>query len=120
MRRAIDLARRALGTTSPNTPVGCVVLDSRLVAGGEGFTAPPGGPHAGVHALRAAGERARGGTAVVTLEPCSHHGRTPPCTQALIAAGISRVVFAVPDPTPVTAGGAGALREAGIDVEGGV
>jgi diaminohydroxyphosphoribosylaminopyrimidine deaminase/5-amino-6-(5-phosphoribosylamino)uracil reductase len=120
MRRGIDLARQALGTTSPNPPVGCVVLDSRLVAVGEGFTSAPGGPHAEVQALRAAGERARGGTVVVTLEPCNHYGRTPPCTEALILAGVSRVVFAVSDPNPVAAGGADALRRAGIDVEGGV
>jgi diaminohydroxyphosphoribosylaminopyrimidine deaminase / 5-amino-6-(5-phosphoribosylamino)uracil reductase len=120
MRQAIQLARQALGTTSPNPPVGCVILDSQLRTVGEGFTSPPGGPHAEVHALRAAAERARGGTAVVTLEPCNHHGRTPPCTEALISAGISRVVFAVSDPNPVAAGGADALRQAGIDVEGGV
>jgi diaminohydroxyphosphoribosylaminopyrimidine deaminase/5-amino-6-(5-phosphoribosylamino)uracil reductase len=120
MRRAIHLAGQALGKTSPNPPVGCVVLDSQMRAVGEGITSPPGGPHAEVHALRAAGERARGGTAVVTLEPCNHHGRTPPCTEALISTGVARVVFAVSDPNPVAAGGAAALRRAGIDVEEGV
>jgi diaminohydroxyphosphoribosylaminopyrimidine deaminase/5-amino-6-(5-phosphoribosylamino)uracil reductase len=120
MRRANRLAEQALGTTSPNPPVGCVILDARSQVVGEGFTSPPGGPHAEVNALRAAGARARGGTAVVTLEPCNHHGRTPPCTQALIAAGVARVVFAVRDPHPLASGGAEALRAAGIDVEAGV
>jgi diaminohydroxyphosphoribosylaminopyrimidine deaminase/5-amino-6-(5-phosphoribosylamino)uracil reductase len=120
MRRAIRLADQALGTTSPNPPVGCVILDAQLHIVGEGFTSPPGGPHAEVNALRAAGTRAQGGTVVVTLEPCSHHGRTPPCTQALIAAGVGRVVFAVSDPHTVAAGGAEALQAAGVEVEGGV
>jgi diaminohydroxyphosphoribosylaminopyrimidine deaminase/5-amino-6-(5-phosphoribosylamino)uracil reductase len=120
MRWANRLAEQALGDTSPNPPVGCVIMDveSRIV--GEGFTSPPGGPHAEVNALRDAGVRARGGTAVVTLEPCNHHGRTPPCTQALIAARVARVVYALGDPHPVAAGGAAALRAAGVDVEGGV
>jgi diaminohydroxyphosphoribosylaminopyrimidine deaminase / 5-amino-6-(5-phosphoribosylamino)uracil reductase len=120
MRRAIELARQALGTTSPNPAVGCVILDSRLAVVGEGFTSAPGGPHAEVNALRAAGERARGGIAVVTLEPCNHYGRTPPCTLALISAGIVRVVFAVSDPHPAAGGGADALRAAGVDVESGL
>ncbi|MBJ7599170.1 MAG: bifunctional diaminohydroxyphosphoribosylaminopyrimidine deaminase/5-amino-6-(5-phosphoribosylamino)uracil reductase RibD [Candidatus Dormibacteraeota bacterium] len=120
MRWANHLAQQALGSTSPNPPVGCVIMDveSRIV--GEGFTSPPGGPHAEVNALRAAGLRARGGTAVVTLEPCNHHGRTPPCTEALIAARVARVVYALRDPHSVAAGGAAALRAAGVDVEGGV
>jgi diaminohydroxyphosphoribosylaminopyrimidine deaminase/5-amino-6-(5-phosphoribosylamino)uracil reductase len=120
MRWANRLAQQALGSTSPNPPVGCVIMDveSRIV--GEGFTSPPGGPHAEVNALREAGVRARGGTAVVTLEPCNHHGKTPPCTQALIAARVARVVYALRDPHPVAAGGAAALRAAGVDVEGGV
>ncbi len=120
MRRAIALAATALGSTSPNPPVGCVVLDTAGTVAGEGFTSPAGGPHAEVNALRAAGERARGGTAVVSLEPCAHHGRTPPCTGALLAAGVARVVYAVSDPDPVAAGGAAALRAAGVAVEGGV
>jgi diaminohydroxyphosphoribosylaminopyrimidine deaminase/5-amino-6-(5-phosphoribosylamino)uracil reductase len=120
MRRAIELAARAFGTTSPNPAVGCVVLDSELAVAGEGFTSPPGGPHAEVNALQEAGARARGGTAVVTLEPCNHYGRTPPCTLALVAAGVSRVVFAVTDPDPAAAGGAEALRRAGLEVEGGI
>jgi diaminohydroxyphosphoribosylaminopyrimidine deaminase/5-amino-6-(5-phosphoribosylamino)uracil reductase len=120
MRRALALAEEALGATSPNPPVGCVVLDRRGRRVGEGFTAPPGGPHAEVVALRRAGERARAGTAVVTLEPCNHHGRTPPCTQALLEAGVARVVYAVAEPQAFAAGGAGALRAAGVEVEPGV
>ncbi|MFH8367146.1 bifunctional diaminohydroxyphosphoribosylaminopyrimidine deaminase/5-amino-6-(5-phosphoribosylamino)uracil reductase RibD [Streptomyces sp. NPDC018031] len=120
MRRAIELAARGLGHTSPNPVVGCVVLDARGEAAGEGWHRRAGGPHAEVEALRAAGERARGGTAVVTLEPCDHTGRTGPCSQALIAAGVTRVVYAVADPTPVATGGAGTLLAAGVEVEGGV
>ncbi len=120
MRRAIALAARGLGFTSPNPVVGCVVLDSDGRVAGEGWHQRAGGPHAEVHALRAAGERARGGTAVVTLEPCNHTGRTGPCAQALIEAGVTRVVHAVDDPTPTATGGAATLRAAGIDVEGGV
>ncbi|GAB7034774.1 bifunctional diaminohydroxyphosphoribosylaminopyrimidine deaminase/5-amino-6-(5-phosphoribosylamino)uracil reductase RibD [Streptomyces sp. NPDC021749] len=120
MRRAIELAARGLGHTSPNPVVGCVILDSHGRTVGEGWHQRAGGPHAEVHALRAAGERARGGTALVTLEPCNHTGRTGPCAQALIDAGIARVVYAVPDPTPAATGGAVTLAEAGIDVEGGL
>ncbi|WP_051386014.1 bifunctional diaminohydroxyphosphoribosylaminopyrimidine deaminase/5-amino-6-(5-phosphoribosylamino)uracil reductase RibD [Actinokineospora inagensis] len=120
MRSAVVLAERARGTTSPNPPVGCVVLDSSGTPVGAGATQPPGGPHAEVVALRQAGERARGGTAVVTLEPCAHHGRTPPCTDALIAAGVKRVVYAVADPNPVASGGARTLQGAGIQTEGGL
>jgi diaminohydroxyphosphoribosylaminopyrimidine deaminase/5-amino-6-(5-phosphoribosylamino)uracil reductase len=98
VRRAVVLSQRALGTTSPNPPVGAVVLDAAGAVAGEGSTRPPGGPHAEVVALREAGERARGGTAVVTLEPCRHTGRTGPCTDALLAAGIARVVVACADP----------------------
>jgi len=94
VRRAVALSRCALGATSPNPPVGAVVLDAHGVVVGEGWTRPPGGPHAEVVALADAGERARGGTAVVTLEPCRHTGRTGPCTEALLAAGIARVVVA--------------------------
>ncbi|MEV0372535.1 bifunctional diaminohydroxyphosphoribosylaminopyrimidine deaminase/5-amino-6-(5-phosphoribosylamino)uracil reductase RibD [Streptomyces sp. NPDC050636] len=120
MRRAIELAARGLGHTSPNPVVGCVVLDSEGRTAGEGWHRRAGGPHAEIHALRAAGERARGGTAFATLEPCNHTGRTGPCAQALIDAGIARVVYAVPDPTPTATGGAVTLAEAGIDVEGGL
>jgi diaminohydroxyphosphoribosylaminopyrimidine deaminase/5-amino-6-(5-phosphoribosylamino)uracil reductase len=120
MRRAIELSRRGLGTASPNPVVGCVVLDGDEQTVGEGWHERPGEPHAEVNALRAAGERARGATAVVTLEPCNHYGRTPPCRLALIEAGIARVVFAVTDPNPTAEGGAQALRSAGVDVEGGV
>ncbi len=120
MRRAIELAARGLGHTSPNPAVGCVVLDASGQLVGEGWHQRAGGPHAEVHALEAAGERARGGTALVTLEPCNHTGRTGPCAQALIDAGIARVVYAVPDPNPTATGGAGTLRAAGVDVEGGL
>jgi diaminohydroxyphosphoribosylaminopyrimidine deaminase/5-amino-6-(5-phosphoribosylamino)uracil reductase len=116
MRRAIELAARGLGTTSPNPVVGCVLLDEDGKVVGEGFHAYAGGPHAEVRALAEAGDRARGGTAVVTLEPCNHTGRTGPCSTALIAAGVSRVVAAVGDPNPVARGGAQQLRAAGIDV----
>ena len=116
MARARELGAAVLGTTSPNPPVGAVVLTADGTTVGEGATAPPGGPHAEVRALQQAGERARGGTAVVTLEPCAHTGRTGPCTEALIAAGIARVVVAVPEPTRLAGGGAQRLRSAGVDV----
>src|ERR1700753_266541 len=98
MGRAIALAARGLGTTSPNPVVGCVLLDADGEVVGEGFHAYAGGPHAEIVALARAGDRARGGTCVVTLEPCTHTGRTGPCSHALIAAGIRRVVIAVDDP----------------------
>ncbi|MEV0256737.1 bifunctional diaminohydroxyphosphoribosylaminopyrimidine deaminase/5-amino-6-(5-phosphoribosylamino)uracil reductase RibD [Streptomyces sp. NPDC050732] len=120
MRRAITLAARGLGSTSPNPVVGCVVLDASGEPVGEGWHQRAGGPHAEVHALRAAGDRARGGTAVVTLEPCNHTGRTGPCAQALIDAGIARVVYAVGDPNPTATGGARTLRAARIPVEQGL
>jgi diaminohydroxyphosphoribosylaminopyrimidine deaminase/5-amino-6-(5-phosphoribosylamino)uracil reductase len=120
MTRARELATGVLGTTSPNPAVGAVILAADGTPVGEGATAPPGGPHAEVTALAQAGERARGGTAVVTLEPCAHTGRTGPCADALIAAGIARVVVAVPEPTELAGGGADRLRAAGIDVELGV
>ncbi|MEH1013360.1 bifunctional diaminohydroxyphosphoribosylaminopyrimidine deaminase/5-amino-6-(5-phosphoribosylamino)uracil reductase RibD [Micromonospora sp. CPCC 206060] len=120
MRRAIGLAARGLGTTSPNPVVGCVLLDPAGKIVGEGFHAYAGGPHAEIVALAQAGERARGGTAVVTLEPCNHTGRTGPCTSALIQAGVARVVLAVTDPNPVAAGGAANLRAAGIEVVTGI
>jgi len=120
MRRAIELSASGAGTTSPNPSVGCVVLDADGVVAGEGRTGPGGRPHAETVALAAAGERARGGTVVVTLEPCTHHGLTPPCVEALIAAGVWRVVVAVSDPHPLGAGGATRLRAAGIEVTVGV
>ena len=120
MSRAVALAARGLGKTSPNPVVGCVLLDVDGEVVGEGFHAYAGGPHAEIVALAQAGERARGGTAVVTLEPCNHTGRTGPCAQALIAAGIIRVVVAVDDPTPTAGGGASTLRAAGVEVQTGV
>jgi diaminohydroxyphosphoribosylaminopyrimidine deaminase/5-amino-6-(5-phosphoribosylamino)uracil reductase len=120
MRRAVALSARALGTTSPNPPVGAVVLDRDGQVVGQGWTQPPGGPHAEVVALQDAGERARGGTAVVSLEPCRHTGRTGPCTDALLAAGVARVVVACADPTAEAGGGAEVLRAAGVDVDTGV
>ncbi len=120
MRRAVELAALGLGATSPNPVVGCVVLDASGEVAGEGWHQRAGGPHAEVNALRAAGERARGGTALVTLEPCNHTGRTGPCAQALIEAGIARVVYAVGDPDPTATGGAQTLRTAGISVEAGL
>lgn len=120
MRRAIALAARGLGTTSPNPVVGCVLLDTTGAVVGEGFHAYAGGPHAEIVALAQAGARARGGTAVVTLEPCHHTGRTGPCTEALLRAGVARVVFAVPDPNPMAGGGAAALRAAGVRVSSGL
>ncbi|WFE28827.1 bifunctional diaminohydroxyphosphoribosylaminopyrimidine deaminase/5-amino-6-(5-phosphoribosylamino)uracil reductase RibD [Solwaraspora sp. WMMD791] len=116
MRRAIALALRGLGAVSPNPIVGCVLLDPAGHVVGEGFHAYAGGPHAEIVALAQAGERARGGTAVVTLEPCNHVGRTGPCSTALVDAGLARVVLAVPDPNPIAAGGTETLRDAGIDV----
>ncbi|NUW39911.1 bifunctional diaminohydroxyphosphoribosylaminopyrimidine deaminase/5-amino-6-(5-phosphoribosylamino)uracil reductase RibD [Nonomuraea rhodomycinica] len=120
MARAVELAARGHGATSPNPVVGCVILDAAGRVAGEGFHAYAGGPHAEVVALRQAGERARGGTAYVTLEPCDHTGRTGPCSRALLAAGIARVVVAVPDPTPKAAGGTARLREHGVAVETGL
>ncbi len=120
MRRALELAARGLYTARPNPCVGCVLVrDGEVV--GEGFHARAGGPHAEVEALVAAGERARGATAFVNLEPCAHHGRTPPCVDALIAAGVRRVVAALRDPFPQVAGrGFARLRSAGVEVEEGL
>lgn len=120
MRRAIDVAAQGMTTTLPNPVVGCVLLapDGTTVA--EGWHQRAGGPHAEVMALTAAGARAQGSTAVVTLEPCAHHGRTGPCTEALLAAGVRRVVIAVPDPSEAASGGAARLRAAGLEVEIGV
>lgn len=120
MRRAIVLAARGLGSTSPNPVVGCVILDASGAPVGSGYHQRAGGPHAEVHALRDAGERARGGTAYVTLEPCNHTGRTGPCAQALVEAGISRVVYAVADPDLKATGGGDTLRAAGVQVEQGL
>ena len=118
MRRALALAARGAGNVSPNPLVGAVVVQgSRTV--GEGWHAHYGGDHAEVAALRAAGENARGATMYVSLEPCNHTGKTPPCVNAIIEAGIKRVVFAVSDPNPVASGGQQALRAAGIEVVGG-
>jgi diaminohydroxyphosphoribosylaminopyrimidine deaminase / 5-amino-6-(5-phosphoribosylamino)uracil reductase len=120
MQQALVLGDSVRGRTSPNPAVGAVVLDAAGEVVGAGATQPPGGPHAERVALQQAGERARGATVVVTLEPCAHTGRTPPCVDALIEAGVARVVYAVDDPNPIAAGGATRLREAGITVEAGV
>jgi len=120
MRAAIEASEATRGVTSPNPPVGAAIVSAGGEIVGIGATQPPGGPHAEVMALRATWERASGGTAYVTLEPCSHYGRTPPCTQALLAAGVKRVFYAVPDPNPRAAGGADVLRAAGVEVEGGL
>ena len=120
MRDAIALAARAQGETSPNPVVGCVVLDAAGERAGEGYHPFAGGPHAEAAALERAGERARGGTVVVTLEPCDHHGRTGPCTQAILDAGVRRVVYAVADPSERARGGARRLAEAGVEVESGL
>ncbi|MCG6659746.1 bifunctional diaminohydroxyphosphoribosylaminopyrimidine deaminase/5-amino-6-(5-phosphoribosylamino)uracil reductase RibD [Halomonas campisalis] len=120
MARALELARRGLYTTDPNPRVGCVLVKKGRVVS-EGWHERAGEPHAEVHALRAAGEAARGATAYVTLEPCSHHGRTGPCAVALIEAGVKKVVVAMADPNPRVAGnGIAMLREAGIEVEVGL
>ena len=120
MARALRLAERGLFTTQPNPRVGCVIAHGEDVVG-EGFHPRAGEPHAEVFALRAAGERARGATAYVTLEPCAHYGRTPPCADALIAAGVSRVVIAAEDPFPQVDGrGIGKLRAAGVSVDAGL
>jgi diaminohydroxyphosphoribosylaminopyrimidine deaminase / 5-amino-6-(5-phosphoribosylamino)uracil reductase len=120
MRAALALARRGLGNTSPNPSVGCVVVKDRRVVG-RAVTAPGGRPHAEPSALAMAGEAAHGATVYVTLEPCCHWGRTPPCTDALVAAGVARVVIATRDPDPrVDGAGIAKLRAAGITVEEGL
>jgi diaminohydroxyphosphoribosylaminopyrimidine deaminase / 5-amino-6-(5-phosphoribosylamino)uracil reductase len=117
LERALNLAERGRGTTAPNPVVGAVVVHDGEVVG-EGWHERPGGPHAEIVALDAAGKRARGSTLYVTLEPCAHHGRTPPCADAVTAAGVARVVAAVGDPDPRTSGkGFERLRAAGVDVE---
>ena len=120
MRAALAMGRRGLGNTWPNPAVGCVILKDGHVVG-RGWTQAGGRPHAETEALARAGEAARGATAYVTLEPCCHWGKTPPCADALIAAGLSRVVAAVEDPDPRVAGaGLARLRAAGLSVESGV
>ncbi len=120
MARALQLAERGLYTTSPNPRVGCVIVKGGAVVG-EGWHARAGAPHAEVHALAQAGGNTRGATVYVTLEPCSHHGRTPPCAEALIEAGVARVVTAMSDPNPLVAGGGIAmLTLAGIQAEVGL
>lgn len=120
MARALELARKGLYSTHPNPRVGCVIVrDGQVV--GEGWHVRAGEPHAEVHALRQAGELARGACAYVTLEPCSHHGRTPPCAEALVKAGVARVVAAMQDPNPQVAGqGLKRLADVGVEVASGV
>ncbi len=120
MARAIKLAHQGRFTTAPNPNVGCVITQGEDIVG-EGFHYRAGEPHAEVHALRMAGEKASGATAYVTLEPCSHYGRTPPCAEGLIKAGVARVICAMQDPNPQVSGrGIQMLRDAGIDVEVGL
>lgn len=119
MQRAIALAAQGTRAVRPNPRVGCVLVQGRKIVG-EGFHAQAGGPHAEAVALAQAGDRARGATAYVTLEPCNHTGKTPPCAQALIAAGVQRVVVGVHDPHPLAAGGKETLEAAGIPVDMGV
>src|SRR2546427_5123858 len=119
MGRALDLALRGWGRVAPNPLVGAVVLQGGTVAG-EGYHAEYGGPHAEVVALQAAGARAHGATLVVNLEPCAHHGKTPPCSDALVAAGVARVVAAIRDPDPQAQGGAAVLRAHGVTVSVGL
>ncbi len=119
MRRALALARRGWGRTAPNPMVGAVVVRGGEVVG-EGWHAEYGGPHAEVMALDAAGDRARDATLYVTLEPCAHHGKTPPCTDAVLRAGVRRVVAAMRDPNPAAAGGLARLAATGVEVAAGV
>ena len=119
MQRAIALAQMSAGATSPNPMVGCVIVRNGEIVG-EGWHAGPGKLHAEPAALAAAGDAARGATAYVTLEPCNHHGRTPPCSSALIDAGLREIVYAIDDPNPTARGGAVALRAAGVIVRSGV
>ncbi len=118
MSRAIQLAKRGIYTTAPNPNVGCVIVQTDGQIVGEGFHAKAGEPHAEVYAMRMAGDNAKGATAYVTLEPCSHYGRTPPCAEGLIKAQVSKVICAMQDPNPKVAGrGIKMLRDAGIEVE---
>lgn len=120
MQRAIELARQGQYSTKPNPNVGCVIVKDGVIVG-EGFHPKAGQPHAEVFALRQAGEQARGATAYVTLEPCAHYGRTPPCAEGLVEAGVAKVIVACPDPNPLVAGkGVQILKEAGIEVEVGI
>ncbi|MBI5521422.1 MAG: bifunctional diaminohydroxyphosphoribosylaminopyrimidine deaminase/5-amino-6-(5-phosphoribosylamino)uracil reductase RibD [Desulfarculus sp.] len=119
MRRALAWARKGLGRSSPNPAVGAVVVRGGRIVG-RGFHAQAGTPHAEVHALREAGGLARGASIYVTLEPCNHHGRTPPCTGAILKAGISRVIYGASDPNPQAQGGGEFLRSQGLEVKGGV
>lgn len=120
MRRAIELARQGQYSTKPNPNVGCVIVKDGVVVG-EGFHPKAGQPHAEVFAMRQAGEQARGATAYVTLEPCAHYGRTPPCAKGLVEAGVAKVIVACPDPNPLVAGkGVQILKDAGINVEVGI
>ena len=120
MRLAIEHSNQVKGTTYPNPPVGAVILDADGEVVGAGATAPAGGDHAEVVALRRAGRLAAGGVAVVTLEPCNHFGKTPPCVDALLEAEVTTVVYAVTDPNKIAAGGASRLTEAGVQVRSGV
>lgn len=119
MLRAIELARRGEGRVSPNPPVGCVIVNYGAIVG-EGWHEGPGTDHAEAMALKSAGERARGAAVYVTLEPCNHHGRTPPCADAILKSGAAAVVYAIADPNPVAAGGAARLARAGVEVRAGV
>jgi diaminohydroxyphosphoribosylaminopyrimidine deaminase / 5-amino-6-(5-phosphoribosylamino)uracil reductase len=118
LARAVALAESVRATTAPNPAVGCVLVGPDGTVVGEGATAPPGGPHAEAAALRTAGPRAQEATAYVTLEPCAHHGRTPPCADALGDAGVARVVYLRDDPNPPARGGATTLRARGLHVDG--
>lgn len=121
MAEALRLAKNGEYTTTPNPRVGCVITDANHQKVGQGFHVQAGSPHAEVHALREAASSAKGGTAYVTLEPCSHYGRTPPCAEALISAGLSKVVVAMTDPNPLVSGrGITMLQEAGVTVISGV
>lgn len=120
MARAVELARTPGVPLGPNPRVGCVLLDPSGEIVAEGYHRGAGTPHAEIDALTRAGSSAKGATAVVTLEPCNHHGRTGPCALALADAGVARVVFGQVDPNPLAAGGAATLRGAGVDVEGGL
>lgn len=116
MMQALDVARRGYGSTFPNPAVGCMLVKDGVIIG-EGFHPKAGMPHAEVYALRGAGNQAEGSTAYVTLEPCNHHGRTPPCSQALVDAKVARVVVGVGDPNPLVASaGIATLEQAGINV----